>query len=544
MPGMEKAEFEFKLVDSMSAPLSKIKTNAGGLDDALKKTASNSGGLGMLKSMIGGNLIAGGIAAIGAGIKDLAKFAIGAGADMQKARIGYQTLVGDVEKGNKLFEATSEFANVTPFSTEEVQKAGRTLLAFGVQSDDIMGKMNLLGDVSALSTRSFDDMAMIYGKIVANGKLMGQELNMLVDAGFNPLQQMSEDTGESMESLRKRMSLGQISVEDVNNAFKSATGEGGRFNGGMENISKTIGGKWSTLMGKVTFLIGSMVESSSGFFTSIIDGMISTVNWVGENLEMLKNLGLVIAGVGAAWGAYIAVMGIVGLVTSEVTIATQLMNFVMSINPIAAVILAIGGLIAVFTVLYEKNKGVRAFFDGIWGGIKKFGDNISKFVKDTFSPFITAWDEFKKGNYSSAAMALGKGLFNITPAGLIANASGLGEGEGLFSGVGGAYDTANLKSKMGFSAEKLAAAAASGTTGVKSAAGTSGDTKSKAKDKSKTSVSGASSGRPTNINVEIGSLIENFTVTAENLEKMQRQVKDAVSRALLSAVNDVNLIAE
>jgi tape measure domain-containing protein len=542
MPGMEKAEFEFKLVDSMSAPLSKIKGSAAGLDAAFKKTTSSSGGFGMLKSMIGGNLIAGGIASIGAGMKNLAKFAIGAGADMQKARIGFQTLVGDVEKGNKLFEETSEFANVTPFRTDEVQKAGKTLLAFGVKAEDIMGTMNLLGDVSALSTRSFDDMAMIYGKVVSNGKLMGQELNMLVDAGFNPLQQISEDTGESMMSLRKRMSLGQISVEDVNQAFKNATAEGGRFNGGMENISQTIGGKWSTLMGKVTFLIGSMVESSAGFFTTVIDGMIATVDWVGKNLDILTILGTTIGGVALAFGTYATIMGVVSLVTAEVTIATKLLNFVMSINPIGAVIAAVAGLVAIFTVLYQKNKAVRGFFDGIWSGIKKFGDNISNFVKSTFSPFLTAWDEFQKGNYGSAAKALGKGVFNI--AGVFANASGLGEGDGLFSGLGEAYTTGKLKSKMGFSAEQLAAAASTGTSGVKSAANTSGDTKSKAKDKNKTSVSGASSGRPTNINVEIGSLIETFNVKADNLEKMQRQVKDAVSRALVSAVNDVNLIAE
>ena len=542
---MQKAEFEFKLIDSMSNPLSKIKSEAAGLDSALKKTTSSSGGLGMLKSIVGGNLIAGGVAAIGQGLKNLASFAIGAGADMQKARIGFQTLVGDVEKGNKLFEETSEFANVTPFQTDEVQKAGKTLLAFGVQAEDVMGTMNMLGDVSALSSRSFDDMAMIYGKVVANGKLMGQELNMLVDAGFNPLQQMSEDTGESMESLRKRMSLGQISVEDVNEAFRNATGEGGRFNGGMENISQTIGGKWSTLMGKVTFLIGSMVESSAGFFTTVIDGMISTVDWVGENLDMLKSLGLVITGIATTWGIYAVGVNSAAIGTAVMTGAQTALNFVMAANPIGLVIVALSALVAVFTVLYHKNKKVRAFFDGVWGGIKQFGANIAKFVKNTFSPFITAWDEFQKGNYGSAAKALGNGLFNLSPVGMMQNAMNDGEGGHLFSGVIDASKEASLKSKMNFSAEQQAKKnGAMGANGMSKAAGTSGATKDKAKDKSKSSISGASSGRPTSINVEIGSLIENFSVQAENFEKMQRQVKDAVSRALVSAVNDVNLIAE
>jgi len=576
MAKMERAEFEFLLRDSMTSSLKSIMSNAGMLDSKLKQATSSSGGLGMLKSMVGGNLIAGGIQSIATGMKDLASFAIGAGADMEKARIGYQTLVGDVAKGNKLFEETTKFANVTPFQTDEVQKAGRTLLAFGVKADDVMSKMNLLGDVSALSNRSFDDMAMIYGKIVANGKLMGAELNMLIDAGFNPLQQMAEDTGESMTSLKKRMSQGSISVEDVNQAFANATGEGGRFNNGMKNISQTIGGKWSTFMGELKTQIGSIIEENSKFFTSFIDGMISSlvylksfINWMKENAETIKTVTIVLGGLILAYTTFRAVLAIGALISAVTTAMSSmsavtmiltakqwLLNTAMMANPIGLVIGLVVGLIAVFTTLYNTNDKVRGFFDGVWSGIKKFGDNITKFVKNIFAPFVEAWDEFKKGNYGASFGALTKGLFNLTPGGMMANAMNDGDGGNLFTGVGDAYNDGKAQqyrdAMMQYvDEEKKKKKESAGVTGKtdevtdKSAGySTANGTKDKAKDKSKSSVTGASSGRPTHINVEIGSLVDNFNVHAQNLEQIQRQVKDAVSRALTSAVNDVNLIAQ
>lgn len=551
---MNKAEFEFKLVDSMSNPLDKIKRSAAGVDDAMKSAASSSGGLGMLKSMVGGNLIAGGIQMIGSSLMDMAKFAMKAGVEMEKARISYQVLTGDVEKGNKLFAQTSEFANVTPFNTDEVQKAGKTLMAFGVAAEDIIPTMNTIGDISALSSRSFDDMAMIYGKVVANGKLMGAELNMLVDAGFNPLMQISERTGESMAALRKRMELGQIGVAEVQQAFIDATGEGGRFNGGMDKISKTIGGKWSTLMGKITFAVGGLVESMNGFFTTIIDGLISVTDWMTKNVDTLIVVGYTVAGLGAAWLAYSGYLAIVAAVTSGLTIKQLALNIAMSANPIGIVVVLIGGLIAAFVALYKTNDKVKGFFDGIWGSIKKFGSNIANFVKKTFHPFIEAWRHFKEGNYGASAKALAMGAFNVTPVGLLTNAASLGEG------VLDAYSSERNKSLMKSAIQKKkeedeAKEKAGGGTEKSmldvmkeqqlkdGANGFNGSTKAKAKDKSTTSVTGASSGRPTHINVEIDSLVKEFNIQAQNLEQIQRQVKDAVSRALTSAVNDVNLVA-
>jgi hypothetical protein len=61
--------------------------------------------------------------------------------------------------------------------------------------------------------------------------------------------------------------------------------------------------------------------------------------------------------------------------------------------------------------------------------------------------------------------------------------------------------------------------------------------------KSSTSVDGVSSGRPTHINIDIGKLIENFVVKSDTIEDMENKVKEMVSGALVSAVNDVNLVA-
>jgi hypothetical protein len=62
--------------------------------------------------------------------------------------------------------------------------------------------------------------------------------------------------------------------------------------------------------------------------------------------------------------------------------------------------------------------------------------------------------------------------------------------------------------------------------------------------KSSTSVDGVKSGRPTSVHININKLIETFNVSATNITDINNKAKDLVAQALLSAVNNVNNIAQ
>lgn len=86
----------------------------------------------------------------------------------------------------------------------------------------------------------FQHLALAFAQVSAAGKLTGQDLLQMVNAGFNPLQEISKKTGKSISELKDDMADGAISVKMVEDAMKGATSEGGRFFGGMEKASKTF----------------------------------------------------------------------------------------------------------------------------------------------------------------------------------------------------------------------------------------------------------------------------------------------------------------
>src|SRR5690606_21925173 len=132
-----------------------------------------------------------------------------------------------------------DFAATTPFSFPDLQSAARTMLAFGVASDQVLPSLRMLGDVAGGDAEKLRLLSLAFGQIASAGRLTGQDLLQLINAGFNPLQEISEATGMSMSDLRDEMAKGNITFEMVVAAFQRATGEGGRFHGMMERMSQT-----------------------------------------------------------------------------------------------------------------------------------------------------------------------------------------------------------------------------------------------------------------------------------------------------------------
>lgn len=105
-----------------------------------------------------------------------------------------------------------------------------------------VGVMKQLGEVSAGNQERFNHLAYAMAQIISQGKLAGQELRQLTEQGFNPLVLMSEYTGESVDSLRKKMENGLITSKQVLEVLKASTSQGGRYAGILNKMSKEMGG--------------------------------------------------------------------------------------------------------------------------------------------------------------------------------------------------------------------------------------------------------------------------------------------------------------
>ena len=264
------------------------KIDGSGFQTGLKKLGSTaSETLGVMTKLISG---------VGAALGGAAVAGVKYNAQMEQYVTSFGTMLGGADKAQGLISQLKKYAADTPFEFSDLAKGTQTLLAFGIQSKDVMGDLSMLGDISQGNKERFDALSLAFAQMSSAGKLQGQDLLQMVNAGFNPLNVMAKTTGKSMAELRDEMQKGQISSQDVADAFKAATSKGGQFFGAMEAQSKTFSGQLSTLKDNASQFLG---ELTNGLENSLKDTALPMVNGWMEQLQKAFSTGGVNGVVGA-----------------------------------------------------------------------------------------------------------------------------------------------------------------------------------------------------------------------------------------------------
>lgn len=175
------------------------------------------------------------------------KTGIGYNQQMDDYTANMQTLLGGVDKAEAKIKELSDMAAKTPFELPTLADATQTLLAFGVKAEDSTGILKSLGDISLGNASKLETLTRAYGKMSSTGKVTLENVQMMIDAGFNPLNLIAERNHMTMESLYKALSDGKVPFDELTWAIQKATSEGGQFYNGMETASKTLTGRLSTL---------------------------------------------------------------------------------------------------------------------------------------------------------------------------------------------------------------------------------------------------------------------------------------------------------
>ena len=139
---------------------------------------------------------------------------------------------------------------------------------FGFTAEDAIDSMMMLGDIAQGNAEKMDAISVAYARMVSSQKVTLEDINIMIDRGFNPLQIVVENTGESMKSLYDRISKGTMSVEEITQAMKQATSEGGKYFQSMEKQSKTLNGQISTLKDNFSMFAGVLAEDTTNAISS------------------------------------------------------------------------------------------------------------------------------------------------------------------------------------------------------------------------------------------------------------------------------------
>ena len=326
-------------------------------------------------------------------------------ATMETYATSFEVMTGSAEKAAEVVDELKDIAASTPFEMPELAETTQLLMNYGFTADDALDKMQMLGDISQGSAEKMNRIATAYGQMSSAGKVSLEDVKQMIEAGFNPLQEISESTGESMESLYDRISAGTISVDEITASMQRSTSEGGRYFQSMEKQSLTFSGQMSTLKDNVQGLLGNV---TSGIFEKLaqdvlpkINEVLTTVNTAFEEggfqgvldaigemspaldgvitkiqsfSTFLQNLGIspaAFAGIVAAIGPAITVVGtlvrgIGGISTAISGISTAVSGlggikgiFTALTGPVGLTVTAIMGLVAAFSYLMATNDGFR-----------------------------------------------------------------------------------------------------------------------------------------------------------------------------------------
>ena len=194
-------------------------------------------------------------------LAEVVKSGVDYNATMESYLTNFKVMLGSEEAAATKLSEIRKMAASTPFSLDDLTSGTQTLLQFGIAADDTTGVLQRLGDISLGNAEKLQTLTRAYGKMSSAQKVTLENVNMMIDAGFNPLNQICDATGESMSDLYKRISDGKVSFSELEAAVEAATSQGGQFYNGMLEASQTFNGRLSTLTDNTKALLGALSDS-------------------------------------------------------------------------------------------------------------------------------------------------------------------------------------------------------------------------------------------------------------------------------------------
>ena len=304
------------------------------------------------------------------------------------------TLLGDDRAGSAFAERIREYAAATPYAQADLAGTAKMLVQYGAGVEETEKYIRQLGDISMGSSQSMQGLGLVIGQVRSQGRLTGQDLMQFINAGFNPLSVISEQTGRSMADLRDDMSRGAISFEMVAAAMDSATSEGGKFYKGAERGAKTLSGMLSTIKDNFGQAMASAIEANM----DAIKRMLQT--WVEFDWESVINV-LTEIGKKATF-----VVGIANAAFQSFTSHAEIMKqAIMSLGAVIAS-LAFSKLTAAFMSLKVSISAATSGVHGLANKINALGNTaagaslktalVAKGVEDFIRILDALWQFFRQ----------------------------------------------------------------------------------------------------------------------------------------------------
>lgn len=214
----------------------------------------------------------------------------------------------------------------TAFGLGDAATVAASTVAAGIKpGKELQDVLTVVADAATIAGTDMGSMGAIFNKVAATGKLQGDEILQLGEAGIPILQFLSKELGVSTEQAQKMASEGKVSFEDFASAMESGLG------GAAKESGKTFTGAWKNTMAALGRVgagalsgIFPQMQKGLGGLTGLFDKMTPVAEAWGEKLS--SAIGVVAGGVGGFVKDFRAGEGVAGRFRDALTSAFELVS--------------------------------------------------------------------------------------------------------------------------------------------------------------------------------------------------------------------------
>ena len=377
--------------------------------------------------------------------------AVKSASDFERLRTSLNVLTGSAKEGSKAFERLVQFSAKTPFQLSDLAAVNNQLIGFGMSTDEAFNSLKLLGDVSAVAGADLTRVAVAFGQSAAAGRVMQQDINQFINNGIPIYKILNGVTGASVDQLRKMGSEGKITFDLLRQGFQKATSEGGQFENGMQKLSQTFAGQFSTLKDNLNIALAEfgkiLLPILNKAMSSLTKLLRSFKNLDLDTKRLVITLGLVAGALPPIILSLGGLLTAIGVLTSPITLTVAAV-VALGVALYEAMPFLDKFSITIKTALLNGLVRVQEAFGKFTNNLRRLKALFSEFVKNKFdADFDSINDKFNNLNKEIGDNADAQIKANKAAA---ENLKGLVKYPSIIGSIKGAFSSLS-KTLLGFS---------------------------------------------------------------------------------------------
>ncbi len=238
------------------ASTGRFKKDVRGAMRPLQRMKRVSAGLtGSLAKLAGGVFALGGAFRVLRGTVGLVMRSIRESMEFERIEVGLAALVKDGARAKILFKDLQKFALSTTFVFKDTLAASRTMIAFGENVENVIPTLAVLGNIAAGVNMPLQELAFIFEQSRVEGKLLQRDMRQFATRGIPIASEIAKLRGVTLAAIGDMTKKGEITFNDLAQAFKNLATAGGQYEGLMGAIAQTVSGRWERMKDQVQLLL-------------------------------------------------------------------------------------------------------------------------------------------------------------------------------------------------------------------------------------------------------------------------------------------------